>query len=226
MQAYTEMEFPHRAMYISEVHFSSKRHNEGFAGAREEWEMVYPKAYEDMVESVAGRFDVEDEVMWAIMRAESKFRKDAVSPVGARGLMQVMPYTAEKVSRILMGEREFEVTKFADPIVNVRYGGRYLARLNKKFSELLPLVSAGYNAGPHRVKGWLNAFGNLPMDEFIEHIPYVETRNYVKKVTRNYVVYKNLYSDATKGTLKWLISSIPVKVPKRPTMRENWEKLD
>ena len=68
---------------------------------------------------------------------------------------------------------------------------RYLKRLNKTMGNNLPLTIASYNAGPHRVQGWLKDIGGLDLDEFIEHIPYLETRNYVKKVLRNYSGIRN-----------------------------------
>ena len=93
--------------------------------------------------------------IYAIMRAESNFRKEAISPVGARGLMQIMPYTAEQIAKLL-GDDEYTDEKLSEPALNVKYGARYLNRLQKKFEGLIPLSAAGYNAGPHRVYSWLN----------------------------------------------------------------------
>lgn len=94
--------------------------------------------------------------------------------------MQVMPNTGKRVSQIL-GENDFSPKKLLEPNDGIKIGARYLQRLMVKFENTVPLVAASYNAGPHRVKTWLASFGFLEMDEFIEHIPFLETRNYVKK---------------------------------------------
>src|SRR5690606_5955015 len=127
-----------------------------------------------------------------IMRAESQYRTDVISPVGARGFMQLMPHTARQVAKLL-DDGTYRERQLIGPEVNIRLGTRYLQRLLRKFENPIPLAAAGYNAGPHRVESWLSAFGNLDMDEFIEHIPFVETRNYVKKVVRNFGIYRDLY---------------------------------
>ena len=93
----------------------------------------------------------------------------------------------------------------------------------KKFNNKYPLVVAAYNAGPHRVDAWLKNVGHLDMDEFIEHIPFLETRLYVKKVTQNFHVYE-LLRDSKAYMLDVAILSQPVGltyIGKIPT-RENW----
>jgi soluble lytic murein transglycosylase len=156
------------------------------------------------------------------MRAESQYKKDIVSPVGALGLMQVMPNTASKVAH-LMGENEFRSDQLLEPEWAIPIGAKYLSRLTKKFSNSIPLVAASYNAGPHRVGAWLNSFGDLDMDEFIEHIPFMETRNYVKKVVSNFYIYNHLY-----GTKKEQISSLAepvhVRIAVPMAARETWEE--
>jgi soluble lytic murein transglycosylase len=225
MDAYRDMGFYNRTMYISEVYFPSERVGGGLEKAKDLWRFNFPQAYDNEVLDAAARFNVEKEFIWAIMRAESSYNKSVISPVGARGLMQVMPYTAARVSQLL-NEKEYNNDALLNPMVNVRYGARYLARLNRKFASELPLSAAAYNAGPHRVDSWLSNFGNLEMDAFIEHIPFPETRNYVKKVVRNYVVYRTLYSGKEPVRMMSLVSPIAIKVADRPAPRENWESLD
>ena len=158
------------------------------------------------------------------MRAETFFKAQAISPVGARGLMQLMPYTARKVASLIEGW-SFRERQLMDPKVNIHLGGRYLKRLLIKFGGNIPLAAAAYNAGPHRVENWLYQFGKLDMDEFIEHIPFIETRNYVKKVVNNLNAYKRLYS-MEKKSLAWLTKPVGIKAKKKPATRETWEPLN
>jgi soluble lytic murein transglycosylase len=85
------------------------------------------------------------------------------------------------------------------------------------------LVAASYNAGPHRVQGWIKEFGQLDMDEFIEHIPYMETRNYVKKVIRNFFVYQTLYEKKANQHLG-LADKLVVKYSGPKPSSENWDE--
>lgn len=210
-----------RSSTLGELAFSGPRLRGGIDGARDLWEFAYPKAWVDYVVPSAKSAGVEEELVWSIMRAESQYRAEARSPVGATGLMQIMPFTGEKVSSQLMGKDRFQAADLQDPEINVRFGARYLQRLVEKFSGSLPLVAAGYNAGPHRVQNWLRGFGALRMDEFIEHIPFVETRNYVKKVSRNYQIYRLLYRD-DRGSLGWLVKPVGVTPDSGPNALEVW----
>lgn len=226
MDAYARIGSFARSSYIAEIYFGFERtrSNMDDKNNRQYWEATYPRAYRESVDKYSAKYGVDSAFVWAIMRAESHYNKDAASPVGARGLMQIMPYTAEKVAGLL-GESGYKDEMLLDADTNIRWGTRYLGRLQKKFSTQIPLVAGGYNAGPHRVWSWLSSFGNRDMDEFIEHVPFVETRNYMKKVVKNYAVYKSLYSD-TKASLSFLTQPIPVKAEGKQSPRENWEVLD
>lgn len=223
VKAYESIQAYHRSSYIAEIYFGMDRRRGGLKGAEEQWKSSYPQAYAQEVTHFAKSFGVDRDFVWGLMRAESRYNKDVSSPVGARGLMQLMPYTAVQVSRLL-GDESFDVTQLGQPAVNIRLGTRYLQRLSSKFKNQMPLMAAAYNAGPHRVESWLSSFGHLDMDEFIEHIPFVETRNYVKKVTRNYGVYKALYG-SDLSPIAWLPKSIEIPPDTRPSSRENWESL-
>lgn len=212
-----------RSSYIAQIHFSKERHSKGIKEAEQLWKSAYPQAFEQEVTHFSQQFGIEKEFIWGLMRAESHYKQDISSPVGARGLMQLMPHTATQVSRLL-GDESFDPALLVLPEVNIRLGTSYLQRLAKKFKGQLPLMAAGYNAGPHRVESWLATFGHLEMDEFIEHIPFVETRKYVKKVTRNYGVYRALYN-GNVSPLAWLPESIQIPPGTRPVSRETWEKL-
>jgi soluble lytic murein transglycosylase len=222
MEAYQKIGAYHRSAYIGEVYFSSDRSKYGIAGAKYLWDYTYPQAYEREVIDSSSKFGVPPELVWGVMRQESHFRRTIRSPVGATGLMQLMPYTADKVAA-LIGLNNYKVEMLEDPKTNVDLGTRYLKRLTNKFSNKYPLVVAAYNAGPHRVDAWLKTFGHLDMDEFIEHIPFLETRLYVKKVTQNFHVYE-LLRNQKNFMLDVATLSQPVGltyVGKLPT-KENW----
>jgi len=126
----------------------------------------------------------------AIMREESHFRNDAVSVVGALGLMQLMPATARKVGNISHNRELFEVQK------NIRIGTTYLSSLLSRFGEM-PYAIAAYNAGGRNVKKWLAA-NYQDEDEFTEDIPYGETKDYVLRVMSTYFIMKSLYRNEGK----------------------------
>lgn len=219
---YEKIEQFHRSSAIATHRFIQQR-REGLEAQRALWESAYPRAYDRFVSESAKSFDVPKDLVWAIMRAESAFKRDAVSPVGALGLMQVMPKTGEKITE-LMGERGFRPQSLLEPPVAIRLGTRYLQRLSRNFDANRALVAAGYNAGPHRVKTWLNRFGTLELDEFIEHIPFLETRNYVKKVITNYQVYASLYSNQS-DVFPELTQPITIRILEPVPMKETWEDI-
>lgn len=195
MMQYQSLGEYYRPFYLSQITFARQRTRGGIDGSRYLWVFAYPKAYENEVQENSKKTKVPVEFVWSIMRAESNFRYNAVSPAGALGLMQIMPFTGQKVSE-LIGNKNFTPSSLLVPEVNIQLGTRYLQRLLNQFNESTALAAAAYNGGPHRVQNWLMKFGNIDSDEFIEHIPYLETRNYVKKVLTNEYLYKNLYSSA------------------------------
>ena len=144
------------------------------------------------VEPPAGTLD--PAIVLALMRQESSFDVAALSPSGARGLMQLMPATAQAVSR-QTGESSTIAALTEDPQLNMRLGVAYLAGVLAEFDNALPLAFAAYNAGPNRVREWLAENGDprgggVDMLDWIELIPFGETRNYVQRVLENAVVYR------------------------------------
>lgn len=133
------------------------------------------------------------ELALSIARRESEFNPVVGSPVGALGLMQLMPGTAEEMARAL-GEPYERARLTSDWRYNARLGARYLADLELRFGASPVLIAVGYNAGPGRVNQWVSARGD-PRDDgvdvidWIENIPFTETRNYVMRVTESIPVY-------------------------------------
>jgi len=141
----------------------------------------------------------------AIMRQESSFDIAAVSPSGARGLMQLMPPTARAVGKQL-GVPVNVPALTADAAQNMLLGTSYLKEMQDRFGGSLPLAAAAYNAGPHRVDQWLGENGDprdnaVPMLDWLELIPYAETRNYVQRVMENVVVYRARTGSAAPSLL-------------------------
>jgi soluble lytic murein transglycosylase len=122
------------------------------------------------------------------MREESRFDPDALSVAGARGLMQLMPRTAARLSG---SAAEAAGIDLRDAQTNITLGASYLKALSGEF-PWLPAALAAYNAGEDRVRGWLRQGEYASVDEFIEDIPFDETRNYVKKVLTSYAQYGRL----------------------------------
>jgi soluble lytic murein transglycosylase-like protein len=154
---------------------------------------AFPTAQVDALYRHGQRYDVDPLLAMGLMRQESVYRTWALSPTGAIGLMQVMPRTGARVAS-LMGDPHYSPEQLEDPSTNVRYGVWYLSRLLDRFGGDFPLAVASYNGGPHNVSSWLRPWGaNIRLDDYVEQIPYPETRDYVKKVTGYYATYVALY---------------------------------
>ncbi len=155
--------------------------------------LLYPLAWRRTVEAEAKAQGVPPHLVWAIMRRESAFKPEVASPADARGLMQIIPPTARAIAKEL-GEAAPPPDALFAPEVNIRYGTWYLGRLQERFGHPA-LIAAAYNAGPPAVLNWVKDGGALPLDLFVELIPYKETRGYVKQVVADYWLYQALYED-------------------------------
>ncbi|WP_227270812.1 lytic transglycosylase domain-containing protein [Roseobacter weihaiensis] len=136
------------------------------------------------------------EMSLAIARRESEFDPRVQSGVGARGLMQIMPRTGSEVARQLGRASEHTTERLtSDPVYNAQLGATYLSRLARRFNGNVIMMSAGYNAGPSRPDRWMQVYGDprrgdIDIVDWIEHIPFRETRNYVMRVTESLPVYR------------------------------------
>jgi len=153
------------------------------------WSLLYPRAYADLVTRHAVDTGISPGLAYAVIRSESSFNPGATSPVGARGLMQLMPNTALKMVK----EKGFSAEKLYEPELNIRLGTRHLKDLLEQYQGNLVAVIASYNAGGSNVNRWLKTYSGLAEDEFIECIPFGETRDYVKKVLATAALYRKLY---------------------------------
>jgi len=148
----------------------------------------FPIKYEDQIQQNARLNNLDPAIILGLIRRESAFDEKARSPVGARGLMQIMPKTGRQIARELKQKWRSESVLF-NPEVNVKYGSYYYKQLLNQFNGHYALAAAAYNAGPHRVNKWLP---ELPMaaDIWIETIPFKETRAYVGAVLTYALIYQ------------------------------------
>ncbi len=163
------------------------------AGREEMWQMAWPTAYADFVETATrAPGSVHPELVYSIMREESGYRPKIMSPVGARGLLQIMRETGALLAK-RVGRATFHPDDLFDPETNITLGSAYLGELRRKFPKRLSASIASYNAGPHVVVDWGPGDGR-PDDEWVESIPYAETQSYVKRVLRSVEAYRTLYA--------------------------------
>ena len=161
-------------------------------GLEELWWYAWPSAFSDLVHAATETPDsVDPELVYSIMREESGYRPSVVSPVGARGLLQIMRETGAQLAS-QRGRKRFDPDELFDPRTNIELGSFYLGELTRKFPTKLSASIASYNAGPHVVVGWVDQ-DERPDDEWVESIPYSQTRSYVKRVLRSLQAYQLLY---------------------------------
>ena len=155
------------------------------------WALSYPLGFRDAVKSQATARGVAENLLYAVIRSESSFSPTALSPAGAVGLMQLMPSTAA----MILGDKGGATPRdrLVRPEVNISAGSRHLKDLITSYNGNIVAAVAAYNAGSGNVDRWLKRFGALPPEEFIESIPFGETREYVKKVIATATIYNRLY---------------------------------
>ncbi|MCK0746384.1 transglycosylase SLT domain-containing protein [Chromohalobacter nigrandesensis] len=159
----------------------------------QQWDALawrFPPAYKADFDQWGQRNGVDPYLLMAISRRESSFNRQAVSPVGARGLMQLMPGTATHVSRDLDIDAP-SLGELFEPTTNIRLGSAYIRDMMERYKGNRLAAAAAYNAGPNRVDRWLReASGDF--DLFVERIPYRETRAYVQAVLTYRVIFESL----------------------------------
>jgi soluble lytic murein transglycosylase len=165
---------------------------EGGVWNRPALQLVYPFPYRDAVIRYSQAQGLDPYFVAGLIRQESMFNPNARSPVGALGLMQVMPATGTAVARGL-GISGFQTARLTDPSINLRIGTKYLADQIRSHNGRLVDAIAAYNAGPNRLPRWRQFPEYADPELFTERIPFEETRNYVKIVQQNARIYRELY---------------------------------
>ena len=166
------------------------------------YDLRYLAPYRNIIEPEVTNQALPLSWVYGLMRQESRFIAPARSPVGAQGLMQVMPATGRWVAQKL-GLTDYDSSWLTDPNRNVQLGTSYMRMILDDLYQHPVLASAGYNAGPGRARRWRDDKA-LEGAVYIETIPFEETRDYVKKVMANTVVYSALFSGKADSLKKWL----------------------
>lgn len=153
---------------------------------------LYPLKYSEYVEKYAKEYNIDKYMVYAIIKAESNFNENAKSSSDAIGLMQIMETTAIETAR----KMKLEVTEedLFKPDLNINIGLKYFTYLLNQYDNNYPLAIIAYNAGMGNVDAWLKD-GTIKEDGTdIENVPFKETNNYVRKILRDYEIYKGLYN--------------------------------
>jgi soluble lytic murein transglycosylase len=158
------------------------------------WDILFPVRHFGTISEEAGKFKIDPNLVLGLIRQESAFEEKARSKANARGLMQVLPSTGRILAKGAKITR-YNPKKLYQAETNIILGTRYLASLMQQYGKA-ELALAAYNAGDSRVDRWLKEWGNLDMAEFVEQIPFGETRAYVKQVLSNKVRYSLLTSSS------------------------------
>lgn len=180
--------------------------------ASDQWNdlaLRFPAPFKELFDQASLEFEIEPSWALAVTRQESAFLDVARSGAGARGLMQLMPATARETAQ-RANIPLVNLERLNEPEINVRLGSAYLAQMQRQFGDNRVHATAAYNAGPGRVRQWLSARGHLPLDIWIETIPFDETRGYVLNVLAFGVIYNTManqparvFSDYERAQLAW-----------------------
>lgn len=180
----------HEALRLAKIYFRDYLEGGSRPAASGLWRVAYPMGYVPVIQSHAAG-SVDPYLVAALIREESLYDARALSPAGAIGLMQLMPATARRLGGEAEDLGELRDLLF-DSETNIRLGSRYLGTLVRRFSGNILHAVAAYNAGPTAVRSWVQRNGARDPEEFVELIPYRETRGYVKRVLRSYREYHRL----------------------------------
>jgi soluble lytic murein transglycosylase len=156
------------------------------------WQIVFPRPYWDQITTDAQANGLDPYLVAALIRQESEFNPQAVSRANAVGLMQLLPSVGKSIAR-KDGERHFSANELLDPATNLRLGTVDLRKSIDRYSGQIEYALAAYNAGDTPVHQWieLNDYKDIP--EWVESIPYTETRGYVQSIVRNQEMYRAVY---------------------------------
>ena len=157
--------------------------------------LVYPLAYEDLIQKYSREYGIDPYLIAAIINVESRYDKNALSNKGARGLMQISPITGEWAAKEL-SIADFDLEKLYDPDINIRIGSWYLKVLEEEFNGSLQLILAAYNGGSGNVSNWLKNEEYSQDGLVLTKIPFKETEEYIKKVEKNIKIYNILYKNS------------------------------
>lgn len=157
----------------------------------EDWRILFPQPYWSTIVAESARNNLDPCLVASLIRQESEFNPSAISGANAFGLMQLLPSVGRQMARE-EGIGPIATRQLLDPVLNIRLGTRYLRQLLDHFGNVPEYALAAYNAGENRVTDWQAAGPYSGMDEFVESIPFTETRGYVESILRNREIYREL----------------------------------
>jgi soluble lytic murein transglycosylase len=163
------------------------------------WHILFPEPYWTTIKAESAKNGLDPYLVASLIRQESEFNPSVISYANAWGLMQLLPSTGRTLAR-QEGMTHFETYQLLDPDTNIRLGTRYLKQMLDKFGGVPEYALAAYNAGDNRVEDWQAAGPYSGMDEFVESIPFTQTREYVQAILRNIEIYREI--DATSNASK------------------------
>ncbi|HZU11017.1 MAG TPA: transglycosylase SLT domain-containing protein, partial [Pseudacidobacterium sp.] len=157
----------------------------------EYWRILFPQAYWSTIKAESEKNRLDPYMVASLIRQESEFNPNAISRANAYGLMQLLPSVGRSMAKE-EGIRHFSTNDLLDPVTNIRLGTRYLRQTLDKFNNQPEYTFAAYNAGDNRVTDWQSIGSYTGIDEFVESIPFTETREYVQAILRNEEIYREL----------------------------------
>jgi soluble lytic murein transglycosylase len=155
------------------------------------WKILFPQQYWSAIEQDSAKNGLDPYMVASLIRQESEFNPTAISSANAFGLMQLLPSVGRSMAKE-EGIHHFNEVELLNPETNIRLGTRYLKQTLDKFDGQAPYAFAAYNAGDSRVTDWQSIGKYHGMDEFVESIPFTETRDYVQAILRNESIYREL----------------------------------
>jgi len=162
------------------------------------WRILFPEPYWSAIKEEAAKNNLDPYLVASLIRQESEFNPSAISPANAYGLMQLLPSVGRALAH-QEGITGFQTYQLLDPATNIRLGTRYLRQTLNKFGGVTEYALAAYNAGDERVVDWQAAGPYQGIDEFVESIPFTETREYVESILRNIEMYRAIDASVAQG---------------------------
>jgi soluble lytic murein transglycosylase len=179
------------------------------------WRILFPEPYWDTIRAESAKNGLDPYLVASLIRQESEFNPSAISHANAYGLMQLLPSVGRQMARE-EGLGSIEARQLLDPILNIRLGTRYLRETMEKFGRVPEYALAAYNAGDNRVTDWQAAGPYHGVDEFVESIPFTETRDYVQAILRNQDIYRGIDQYAASGSTAQRAQTLPVRTQPGP----------
>jgi soluble lytic murein transglycosylase len=161
------------------------------------WRILFPEDHWDVIRTESAKNGLDPYFVASLIRQESEFNPSAISHANAYGLMQLLPSVGNQMARE-EGLGRIEARQLLDPVLNIRLGTRYLREIMERFGRVPEYALAAYNAGENRVTDWQAAGPYNGVDEFVESIPFSETRDYVQAILRNQEIYRGIDQFAQK----------------------------